>query len=50
VSLNVGDYVPEFSLRRACGKGGHEAALLLPEVARAILSEYLEKKRSSAQA
>src|SRR5205823_2657275 len=29
VSLNVGDFVPDFRLRRVQGKGGHEAALPL---------------------
>jgi len=50
VSLNVGDYLPEFGLRRVCGKGGHEAALPLPEVARTILSEFVAKERQGAQA
>lgn len=36
VGLNVGDYVSDFGLRRVCGKGGHEASVPLPEVARAI--------------
>jgi site-specific recombinase XerD len=47
VALDVGDYAPEFGLRRVRGKGGHEAAVPLPEVARKIISEYL-KDRSSA--
>lgn len=36
---------PEFGLRRERGKGGHEAAVPLPEVARAIVSDYLTKER-----
>lgn len=49
VSLNVGDYLPEFGLRRVQGKGGHEATVPLPEVARAIVFEYLATKRPGAQ-
>jgi site-specific recombinase XerD len=49
VSLNVGDFVPEFGLRRVLGKGGHEAALPLPQVARAVLAEYLAKERQGAR-
>lgn len=45
MSLNVGDFVPDFGLRRVQGKGGHEAALPLPQVARTVLSEYLAKER-----
>lgn len=48
VALDVEDYDPEFGLRRVRGKGGHEAAVPLPDVARAILSEYLEKERPQA--
>jgi integrase/recombinase XerC len=48
VSLDVSDYLPDFGLRRVRGKGGHEAAVPLPEVARAILSGYLAKERSGA--
>lgn len=50
VSLNVGGYVPEFGLRRVLGKGGHEATVPLPEVARAVLSEYLARERHGAKA
>lgn len=50
VGLDVGDYLPEFGLRRVRGKGGHEAAVPLPEVARSILSEYRAKERSDAPA
>ena len=45
VALDVGDYAPEFGLRRVRGKGGHEAAVPLPEVARVVVSEYLAKER-----
>jgi site-specific recombinase XerD len=44
-SLNVEDYVPDFGLRRVLGKGGHEAVVPLPEVARAMVSDYLAKER-----
>ena len=37
VRLNVGDYQPQFGLRRVLGKGGHETTVPLPEVARTIL-------------
>lgn len=50
VALDVSDYVPEFGLRRVRSKGGHETAVPLPEVARAILSAYLAMERSSAAA
>ncbi len=50
VSLDVGDYLPEFGLRRVCGKGGHEASVPLPEVARAIVSKYLATERPGAPA
>ena len=39
---------PEFGLRRVRGKGGHEAAVPLPEVARAIVADYLAKERGSS--
>jgi integrase/recombinase XerC len=48
VSLDVGDYAPEFGLRRVRGKGGQEAAVPLPEIARAIVSEYLAMHRANA--
>ena len=48
VGLNVGDYVSEFGLRRVLGKGGHEASVPLPEVARTIVSEYVATERSGA--
>src|SRR5262247_4849927 len=32
VALNIGDYTPDFGLRRVQGKGGREAAVPLPEV------------------
>jgi hypothetical protein len=41
-----GNYAPEFGLRRVRGKGGHEAAVPLPEVARAIVADYLAKERA----
>jgi integrase/recombinase XerC len=50
VALDVGDYLPEFGLRRVCDKGGHEASVPLPEVARGIVSEYLAAERGSASA
>ena len=37
-------------MRRVCGKGGHEATVPLPEVARAVLSEYLAKERQGTKA
>jgi integrase/recombinase XerC len=48
VGLNVGDYVSDFGLRRVLGKGGHEASVPLPEVAKAIVSEYLATERAGA--
>lgn len=48
VSLDIGDYAPAFGLRRVCGKGGHEASVPLPEVAREIVSDYLAKERADA--
>ena len=45
VALDVGDYAADFGLRRVRGKGGHEAAVLLPEVARAIITGYLAEER-----
>jgi site-specific recombinase XerD len=50
VSGDVGDFVPGFGLRRVHGKGGHEAAVPLPDIARTILSEYLESERANAVA
>lgn len=49
VSLDVGDFAPEFGLRRVQGKGGHEAAVPLPQVARSIVSEYLARERPEAR-
>ncbi len=51
VRLNVGgDYQQPFGLRRVLGKGGHETTVPLPEVACAIVSEYLTKERPGAAA
>lgn len=50
VRLNVGDYLPQFGLRRVLGKGGHEAMVPLPDVARTIVSAYLAKERPGAAA
>ena len=50
VRLNVGDYQPQFGLRRVLGKGGHETTVPLPEIARAIVNEYLAKERPGAAA
>jgi integrase/recombinase XerD len=50
VRLNIGDYQPQFGLRRVLGKGGHETTVPLPEVARAIVNEYLAKERPAAAA
>ena len=50
VALDIGDYAPKFGLRRGRGKGGHEAAVPLPEVARSILGEYISTERGNANA
>lgn len=47
-ALNVGDFAPDFGLRRVRGKGGHEAAVLLPEVARVLITSYLAEERPVA--
>ena len=39
-----------FGLRRLVGKGGHEAAVPLPQVARTMLAEYLNAERHRAGA
>ncbi len=49
-ALNVGDVLLEFGLRRVRGKGGHEAAVPLPEPARVILDEYLAAERPGMEA
>jgi len=46
VALDIRDYAPEFGLRRVQGKGDLEAVVPLPEVARAIVAEYLSKERA----
>ena len=48
VRLNIGDYQPQFGLRRVPGKGGHESTVPLPEVARIIVNEYLAKEGAGA--
>jgi site-specific recombinase XerD len=50
VSLNVGDYDADFGLRRVCGKGDQEATVLLPEIARDIVSDHVRQERSSSKA
>jgi integrase/recombinase XerD len=50
VRLNIGDYQPQFGLRRVLGKGGHETTVPLPEVARAVVNEYLAAERPGAAA
>jgi site-specific recombinase XerD len=45
VRLTVGDYQPQLGLRRVIGNGGHETTVPLPEVARAIVTEYLARER-----
>jgi site-specific recombinase XerD len=42
--------LPPFGLRRVLAKGGHETTVPLPEVARAIVSEYLATERPGAAA
>jgi len=49
VSLNVGDFDPTFGMRRVVGKGGHEACVPLPELARKIVAEYLAAEREGAK-
>ena len=48
VALDVGDVAPDFGLRRVRGKGGYEAAVPLPMVARGILAEYVIRERTEA--
>ena len=47
VALDLEDYAPDFGLRRVQGKGGREAAVPLPAVARDIINEYLQVDRST---
>jgi site-specific recombinase XerD len=49
VALDVGDFAPDLGLRRVHGKGGHEAVVHLPEIAREILSDYLGKERPDSK-
>jgi integrase/recombinase XerC len=46
VALDVGDYSPDFGLRRVRGKGDREAAVPLPDVARTMVTDYIKKERS----
>ena len=48
VALDVADYAPDFGLRRIRGKGGHEAPIPLPEVARRIQTEYVRQEQQGA--
>jgi site-specific recombinase XerD len=48
VTLDLGVDVLEFGLRRVHGKDGDEAAAPLPEVARAIVSDYLAQQQARA--
>ena len=50
VALDVGDFDPGFGLRRVRGKGGQDAAVLLPAPARALVSDYLRVDRADAAA
>jgi site-specific recombinase XerD len=50
VALDLGDVAPGLGLRRVRGKGGAEAAVLLPEVAQKILADYLATARVGATA
>jgi site-specific recombinase XerD len=50
VALDVGDVAPGLGLRRVRGKGGAEAAVLLPEVAQKILADYIATERAMAGA
>jgi site-specific recombinase XerD len=49
VSVNVGDFDTTFGLRRVVGKGGHEATVPLPELAKKIVAEYLAAERKGAK-
>src|SRR5437870_307024 len=42
--IAVGDYAPEFGLRRGRGKGGHEAGGPPPQMAKVIVSQYLSQE------
>jgi site-specific recombinase XerD len=48
VSLDVRDFDPGFGLRRVQRKGNHDSTVVLPEVARRIVAEYLRRERPGA--
>ncbi len=50
VALDVGDVAPGLGLRRVRGKGGAEAAVLLPEVAQKMVADYIAMERATAGA
>lgn len=50
VTLDIGDVAPGLGLRRVQGKGGTETAVPLPEIAQAILADYVAVMRSQATA
>ena len=49
VALDVGDFDPEFGLRRVRGKGNRDEAVALPELACRPIAEYLEAERPGAR-
>jgi site-specific recombinase XerC len=49
VALDIGDFDPDFGLRRVKGKGGTEEAVALPGVARSIIAAYLAAGRKGAR-
>jgi len=50
VTLDIADFDPGFGLPRVHGKGGHEAAVPLPALARAIVADHLRADRPDAAA
>lgn len=50
VTLDIADFDPGFGLRRVHGKGGQDAAVVLPASARTIVSDYLRSDRPDAGA